>query len=446
MSDKNVTIIISDLHVGGGPADPGDDHVYQGNQFMNFIAMLGGTPEGKAGAVELFINGDFLEFAQVNPSVYKLGSAQYWCSEAESMQKLEPILQGHPEMFTALRQFSDLGNQVTIAAGNHDVDFFWGDVQKRFQEAAGPVTFALGDEWFTRYDGRLKIGHGHQFDPGNKFESWWNPILAGPDGVARLEMCPGTLFMVKFVNWLEEKYPFSDNIKPVTALRRILWKEDRFSLVSVAWMLTRFASRHPKFALGADADKSDLAKRLRQRLEFDDNFAAKLTTLYQKVCAADADIETVRQALNTDEAVFTFLLDLLPSLPPEEWMPVIDIAGQGAALGVGGTGQTLAILNPKTRNDKENLRTEAKKELEQENGPEIVVMGHTHQPDEMQVGRGVYFNTGSWTRYADVDLMDNLTMDDLKQEDKFPYQLNYVRVERKADHGLEAAMICFEQG
>ncbi len=446
MSEKRVTIVISDLHVGGGPADSGDDHVYQKNQLQNFIAMLGATPEGQAGEVELFINGDFLEFAQVNPDVYQLGSAKYWCSEAESMQKLEPILSGHPGIFAALQQFGHLGNQVTIAAGNHDVEFFWGDVQKRIQEVAGPITFAVGEEWFTRHDGRLKIGHGHQFDPANQFEHWWNPILAGPDGVARLEMCPGTLFMVKFVNWLEAKYPFSDNIKPVTALRRILWKEDRFSLVSVAWMLTRFASRHPKFALGTDADKSQLAKRLRQRLEFDDDFAAQITTLYQKVRVPEATVATVRQELSTDEAIFDFLCDLMPQLPPEKWMPIIDIAGQGAALGIGGKGTTLAILDPKTRNDKENLRAEARKELEQETGPEIVVMGHTHQPDEMKAGRGVYFNTGSWTRYADVDLMENLTMEDLKQEDKFPYQLNYVRVERSADNSLQSAMICFEQG
>jgi UDP-2,3-diacylglucosamine pyrophosphatase LpxH len=233
MSDKQVTISVSDLHVGGGPNDPGDDHVYHKQQFSQFITMLRDSLEGQAGEIELFINGDFLEFAQVNPGAYTLGSAKFWCSEAESMQKLEPILQGHPNIFAALKEFSSQGNRVTMAAGNHDVELFWGDVQKRLQEVAGPISFALGEEWFTRYDGRLKIGHGHQVDPANCFESWWNPILAGPDGVARLEMCPGTLFMVKFVNWLEGEFPFADNIKPVTQLASILWKEDRASLRAI---------------------------------------------------------------------------------------------------------------------------------------------------------------------------------------------------------------------
>lgn len=446
MSDKKVTIIVSDLHVGGGPGDSGDDHVYHQNQFSNFIAMLSDSPEGKAGEIELFINGDFLEFAQVNPGAYKLGSARYWCSEAESMQKLEPILQGHPDIFAALKKFGSQGNLVTMAAGNHDVEFFWSDVQKRLQEAAGPISFALGEEWFTRYDERLKIGHGHQVDPANKFESWWNPILDGPDGVARLEMCPGTLFMVKFVNWLEEKFPFSDNIKPVTNLAQILWKEDRFSFAAVAWMLARFAARHPKSALSTEADRTKLAERIRQMLEFDDDFAAKITTLYQKVCAPQATVESVRQQLKTNAAIFDFLCDLMPQLPPEEWMPIIDVAGQGISLGIGSKSATLGILDPKARNDKENLRAVAAAELEPDNGPEIVVMGHTHQPDEKHGRRGIYYNTGSWTRYADLAQMADLTLENLRHEERFPYQLNYVRIEQLIDNSLKSEMICYEQG
>lgn len=446
MSDKKVTISVSDLHIGGGPDDPGDDHVYHRHQFSQFIARLKDSPEGQAGEIELFINGDFLEFAQVNPGAYTLGSAKYWCSEAESMQKLEPIIQGHPNIFAALKEFSGRGNLVTMAAGNHDVELFWADVQKRLQEVAGPISFALGEEWFTRYDGRLKIGHGHQFDPANKFESWWNPILAGPDGVARLEMCPGTLFMVKFVNWLEGEFPFADNIKPVTNLRQILWKEDRLSFAAVAWMLARFLTRHPKSALSTETDNTKLAAHLRQMLEFDDDFASQITRLYQKVHASAATIETVRQELKSDQAVFIFLCDVMPQLPPEEWMPVLDLAGQGVSLGIGGKGSTLGIADPKARNDKETLRAAASAELSGENGPEIVVMGHTHQPDEKRSNRGVYFNTGSWTRYAELSQMENLTLENLRHEEKFPYQLNYVRVERLADNTLKSEMICYEQG
>lgn len=86
----------------GGADDPGDDHVYHNQQFSKFIE---GIPEAKDGKVELFINGDFLEFAQVRPDVYTLGSSKYWCSEAESLEKPAAITKGHEDVFDALKRF-----------------------------------------------------------------------------------------------------------------------------------------------------------------------------------------------------------------------------------------------------------------------------------------------------------------------------------------------------
>ena len=91
--------------------------------------------------------------------------------------------------------------------------------------------------------GRLRIAHGHQHDLANQFRHWAHPFVSGPGGEQRLEMCPGTLFMVKFVNWLEGNYPFADNIKPVSALWRILARENTLGLASIGWMFARFAAR-----------------------------------------------------------------------------------------------------------------------------------------------------------------------------------------------------------
>ncbi len=59
-----VTVVISDLHLGGGAADPGDDHVYDKQQVVRFLQRLSGMTTAP---VELVINGDFLEFSQVAP-------------------------------------------------------------------------------------------------------------------------------------------------------------------------------------------------------------------------------------------------------------------------------------------------------------------------------------------------------------------------------------------
>ena len=444
MNEKRVTIIVSDLHLGGGPTDPGDDHVYQDGQFTHFIEMIGDTPEGKKGDVELIINGDFLEFAQVGQEFYTLGSSTYWCSETESLKKLELILTGHADIFAALKKFRNVDNYVTIAAGNHDVDLYWPKVQKRLQEAAGPVSFQLGTDWFQRYGKRLQIGHGHMFDPANKFENWSSPILVGPQGLQRLEMCPGTLFIVKFVNWLEQDYPFSDNIKPVTALASILLKEDRSGLAMVGWMLSKFLLRYPKVSLDINPSAETFGDQLTQMIVYDDTFADQIVQMYKLVRNSDASRETVRDELKTEQAIFNFLYEMLPRVAPQEWLHVFDALNR-PSLDIGVDSIRLSIIRSGVSNDKKNLSDMAESEMDKDDGPQVVVLGHSHQPDHQTTDRGVYFNPGSWTRYVDLDRERNLSLEDLKQEDSFPYQLNYVRVEYQQDKPLKAAMHCYRE-
>jgi len=40
VTDKPVIVIVSDLHVGGGAADPGDDHVYDHQQFVMLLEKM----------------------------------------------------------------------------------------------------------------------------------------------------------------------------------------------------------------------------------------------------------------------------------------------------------------------------------------------------------------------------------------------------------------------
>ena len=225
MSAKPQPMIVSDLRLGGVDADPGDDHVYQKQELERFVRQQLASTAGQGGEIELFFNGDFFEFAQAKQDAYRSRSTDYWCSEPESLEKLEVILAGHANSFDALRDFQGLGNQVTIAAGNHDVDLSWPQVQQRLRQRIGAgLRFETGTDWVERYDGRLHIGHGHVEDPANRFKHWPSPILQAPDG-PRLEMCAGTLFMVRFVNGLEARYPFADNLHPVQNLAGVLRRE-----------------------------------------------------------------------------------------------------------------------------------------------------------------------------------------------------------------------------
>ncbi len=454
--DKPVTVIISDLHLGGGPEDDGDDHVYQDSQLIRFLKQLREREEAAfgPGGVELFINGDFLEFAQVDPGAYTLRSAKYWCSEEESQRKLKKITDGHKDIFDALREFQKDGNRVTVSAGNHDVDLYWYGVRDDLKKAAGPVEIAVEEEWFYRYGRRLAISHGHQIDPANRFDRWQDPVLVDENNVPRLEMCPGTLFMVKLVNELERGgYHFIDNIKPVTALRPILRKTDKGSYRAAAWMLLKLALEHPLISLGGKRESSrNVFLRFSQSMLADKKFAEDVAQLYRETYGVIVTTKEVeKKKLATEEALYEFMYEAMMQHPPEKWEAVFDgfrreavtLSSQPPAVGPAREATTLHAAWSHLSVDKEALQHEARKRFGK--GSQVVVMGHTHQPDELREKGNVYFNPGSWIRFADIESIPDLTMEDLRNEAAYPYQLNYVRVEGGPEGIRSAEMLLFEE-
>lgn len=440
MAEKPVVIVISDLHLGGGALDPGDDHVYDKDQLRNFILDdLLSSPEGRRGEIELFINGDFLEFAQVRQSAYTLRSSAAWCSEPESVAKLEYILKGHADVFAALRKLGEAGNTVTLAAGNHDVDLFWPAVQEELRSFAGNLQFVLGADWCARFEGRLRIAHGHQHDRGNRFERWSAPFVDGPDDQRRLEMCPGTLFMVKYVNWLEEDYPFADNIKPVGALWQILWRERKLGFAAAAWMLTRFAVNHPATTLGTTgAEAQDFPSLLVDAMRADEHVGGAVRGWYRQYVDAQAGDGTIERRLQDPAQLGRLLFEVIAQADPAAWQPVLDAVHLGRGT-LGWSDGTLELWESQRSNDKELFRKVAEAELAMP-GAEIVVLGHTHCPDWLVTEGGKkYFNPGSWTRYVEIGAHDSLRLADLRDESRFPYQLNFVRVARNG-MGLSAEM------
>lgn len=445
MSDRPVTLIVSDLHMGGGTADPGDDFVYHGAPFERFVSAQLQTAEGRAGRTELILNGDTFELAQVRADVYTLGSATYWCSEQESLLKLEYVIEGHADVFDALREFAAAGNVVTLGAGNHDVELYWPEVRERLRQRIGDIQFELGAEWYSRHAGRLAIAHGHMVDPANRFQHWSRPLLPHPSGIERLEMCPGTLFMVKFVNELEKKYPFLDNLRPVTSLVDILAKDALGGFGLVAWMLSRFATRHPSAILRLDsAEAMNPGSALKGALMHDPRRLALFSAAYRQVVDPTKTAGDLQHQISDEHGLVTCLLDLFAALPFEEWLCLTALPPTtlGLELASGDPG-TLAIAAAGRQLADEVLRESARLRLAA--GASVVVMGHTHQPDVWKHAHGEYFNPGSWTRYVNSAQIGLLTLDDLVTEQNFPYQLNYVRVDVVASGDIGATMVCFEE-
>jgi len=428
-TQRPVTIVVSDLHMGA--ADRYDDFVDTHGEFASFIAESTASNEGRHGRIELLVNGDFLELAQVSPDVYQLGSSKFWCSESESLSKLRPILDGHANVFEAIKRFQEAGNQCTLFAGNHDVELYWPKVRELLSAKAGNLGFELGEVWYSRYDCRLRLSHGHMFDPANSFKNWANPILPAHDG-PRLEMCAGTMFMVKFVNWMEHEYPFADNIHPNWRLATILWKEAKDGFALAAWLFLRFASRHPRFTLGAEDDlmthMSKMGDWLVSYLRSNEGFRRSVTALWTEVYGTSNAPAEIVAKLATAKAVEDFMADVIVRVSPERWLPVFDGVRPG----------TLQIAASGRWKSKEALRAEAKKQWD--DGAEIVTIGHTHEYDESSDGEKRYYNTGSWTRSLPWAKDKDLTLERLKDESCFPYNLLYLRVEQQADGTLASSI------
>lgn len=437
MNDKSVVVIISDLHMGGGLEDPGDDHVFDENQFINFMQKLTNIPQGK-GDIELFINGDFLEFAQTEQSTYGIKSRNAWCSEPESLEKLNSIIKGHSNIFDAMKKFQETGNKITIAAGNHDVDLYWSAVQNRLKEVAGNVDFAVGEDWYSRFNGRLRIAHGHQYDPANKFKNWHAPYASNsPDGAKRLEMCPGTFFMVRFLNKLENDYPFADNIKPLSALIGLLLKERPLGSLPYIWMIIWHLAHDQ--SLGDVLNIEEMGdwpeafpEQVVSLMQSDAKFGKSMSDWYRKYIYSNANIDDIEYQLQNGENLYTLLMAIAVNEDPEVWDNAMSqITGGGQVLG---TEEGTLSLGRSLFMDERKRFGQIAEEVLSESNAQVVVMGHTHEPDEQIFpGEGIYLNPGSWTRYAKKSDFSNFTMDNLRDESKYPYELNYIWVESAGD-------------
>lgn len=223
--DGRDIVVISDLHLSvgydprTGTFDPTEDFFYDA-AFGRFLDHLLARERPQ----RLVILGDFMEFLQVDPPEEEYGIGD--TSEAAAISKLGVIERGHPEVFRALGRFVEAGNPVDLLPGNHDVEFHWPGVRRKLREMIEPhaggadVTEALTyHPWYLYIPEVLYAEHGHQYDANNSFTRQMQPVLdEDPD---HIELPLGSFFVLYWFNYIEEKDPFADNVKPAT--RYLSW-------------------------------------------------------------------------------------------------------------------------------------------------------------------------------------------------------------------------------
>ena len=138
--------------------------------FVNFAQIRPPQAHLALSAELIGVHGDFIDFPQIPlggkrsiPPNDFLGT-----TEAESLHRLECAIAGHPEEFEALKHFlSKAGNTLFLLAGNHDIDFCWQRVLKRFRQHIGATNrnFRFG---MAYKEGGVYATHGHQYSHENR--------------------------------------------------------------------------------------------------------------------------------------------------------------------------------------------------------------------------------------------------------------------------------------
>jgi UDP-2,3-diacylglucosamine pyrophosphatase LpxH len=366
--------VISDLHLGGGDADKDLEDFFQDEAFVHFVDGVRGPD------ATLFINGDFIDFAQIPPYDVPAPRHLLW-PEPASLEKLEHACRAHGACFDALARFAQVGD-VVINVGNHDLDLGWPAVQRRLADLLrdGRVRFELRS---SRYHG-VHIEHGHEFTPENALEEpdvWkhaWS--VPGQQTIEYLERVWGTDFMLGFYNGLERQYPFADNAKPTAAVA--------FQGLRKGWIGGREIVRLVLFLKRRGVPWSGLSSAL---LGDEDTVNKVIDGI------DDREWQTMLEERRREDPAFQAeIIGAAAELSPDERAI---LAGPPIRLGIAGElpGQPSATLGV-FRDSREHR---AARERLAQPGVTHVVFGHTHDIVDGEL-QGTLFNPGTWIPALDV--------------------------------------------
>ena len=214
---KKIKIIVSDMHLGKGKILK-DGSVNKLEEFFfgeKFAELLDYYTSGQFRhcQVELIINGDFLNFLQVDYQGHFLTVF----TEEVCLEVLKEIIKGQPEVFKALKEFgAKPGNQITYIVGNHDQAMLWPRLRSHLNEVVG-VSIHYKSIVYS-FDG-IHVEHGHMYEAANSV----NPkkfFLKKDLPVPILNLPFGSHFFVDFVMKIKEKHPHIDKVRPFRFLVR----------------------------------------------------------------------------------------------------------------------------------------------------------------------------------------------------------------------------------
>jgi UDP-2,3-diacylglucosamine pyrophosphatase LpxH len=228
---KKIKLVISDLHLGRGRTLPDGttnslEEFYYDEKLIEFLNYYR-SGEYKDYEVELIINGDFLNFLQVD---YR-GHFLTVITESVSMEKAREIVGGHVEVFKALRDFANTeGRIVTYVVGNHDQCMLWPGTRAYLNEVMQTSVRFKNLVYF--FDG-VHIEHGHMHEAANRLDPKKFFLKKNlPEPILNLPF--GSHFFVDFVLKIKFIHPAVDKVRPFKRMIRwALFNETLFTIKSM---------------------------------------------------------------------------------------------------------------------------------------------------------------------------------------------------------------------
>jgi UDP-2,3-diacylglucosamine pyrophosphatase LpxH len=228
---KRYKIVVSDLHLGKGRTEASGDsnsleEFFYGDKLVEFIHYHS-SGLFRDSEVELIINGDFLNFLQVD---YR-GHFLTVLTEDVCLEVLQSIVDGHRAVFKALGEFARMPDRyVTYVIGNHDQPMMWPACREYLDSVLGASVRYKNLVYF--FDG-VHIEHGHMQEAANRVDP--RRFFLKKDLPAPILNLPfGSHFFIDLVLKIKHQYPFVDKIRPFSKMVRwALFNETRMCLNSL---------------------------------------------------------------------------------------------------------------------------------------------------------------------------------------------------------------------
>lgn len=219
---KKIILSISDLHLGAGEEINGRKNSLEDFhsdeeliQFFDFYSQ--GEYQNKD--VEIVINGDYLDLLAV-PFVPYFDD-EFW-SEKACLEKLELIIQGHPEVWRAMDRFLSAKNKkIVYIIGNHDAELVFDSLKRRFLKEFSPenrdrMIISNAIDTYNPAPG-IYFRHGHQYETAHDFDPE-KSIIESKSGEKYFIPPWGSYYVTHIVNRYKQERFYINVVRPFRSM------------------------------------------------------------------------------------------------------------------------------------------------------------------------------------------------------------------------------------